>query len=102
MLKEAAQPDAMKYKANLKEMEDSESDGAAEMDAAIAGGAAVSSDSDAASVSADPEEQVYKAPKSRVIEFAEDAKANKKALQKERYEKKRIGKSELIRDMAHE
>jgi hypothetical protein len=79
MLKEAAQPEAMKYKANLKEMEDSESDEAPEVLDAALGGADVSSESDVASVSADPEEQVYKAPKSRVIEFAEDAKANKKA-----------------------
>jgi len=62
----------------------------------------LSDESEVRSVSVDPEEQVYKAPKSRVIEFEEDAKANKKARQKEKYEKKRIGKSELIRDMAHE
>ena len=97
MLKEAAQPEVLKYKANLKDMADSESEVEEQVKEDM-----LSDESEVRSVSVDPEEQVYKAPKSRVIEFEEDAKANKKARQKEKYEKKRIGKSELIRDMAHE
>jgi len=42
------------------------------------------------------EDGVYKAPKIRAVMFDDDAKADRKERQKDAYERKRMGKSELI------
>ena len=105
MLKEAnanaalpGKKDALSYKPNLKDMAsgsendddfDDEEEGEASMEEE-----SLSKASEISEVSED--DAVYRAPKIRAVQFDEDAKADKKARQHDAYERKRMGKSELI------
>ena len=107
MLKEAnataalpsGKKDALSYKPNLKAMasgseneeEYDEEEGEPDMDdqESLSKGSAQSSGES-------EDDAVYKAPKIRAVAFDEDAKADKKARQHDAYERKRLGKSELI------
>jgi len=107
MLKEAnataavasGKKDALSYKPNLKAMasgsEDGDSmdeeEGESDMDdqESLSKGSVQSS-------GVSQEDGVYKAPKIRAVMFDDDAKADRKERQKDAYERKRMGKSELI------